>query len=58
MSHIQQRNDHEHNPHNHGPDSEYRDQHDHDHGRSAWARAWHVVSEVIGGHSHHAADQI
>src|SRR5258708_10200428 len=32
--------------------------HDHGHGSSAWSRAWHGVSEVLGAHSHDAADQV
>src|SRR4051812_2423475 len=32
--------------------------HDHDHGSSPWARVSHAASEMLGGHSHDAADQV
>ncbi len=32
--------------------------HDHDHGSSWWSRVRHRVSELVGGHSHDAADQV
>jgi cation diffusion facilitator family transporter len=32
--------------------------HDHGHGSSAWSRLRHGVSDVLGGHSHDAADQV
>ena len=41
--------DHDH-PHDH------HDDHDHDH--TLWGRARHTVSELFGGHSHDAADQV
>ena len=31
---------------------------DQSHGSSVWARVRHAVSELVGGHSHDAADQI
>ena len=34
------------------------DQHEHGHGSSPWSRFTHAVSELIGGHSHDAADQV
>src|SRR5260370_31517422 len=43
--------DHDHHAHN--------DDHGHDgHGSSLWARMRHAVSELFGGHSHDAADQV
>jgi cation diffusion facilitator family transporter len=49
---------HEHE-HGHGEDSHGHGQHDgHDHGTSWWARVRHAVSELLGGHSHDAADQV
>jgi cation diffusion facilitator family transporter len=38
---------------NHG-----HDHHDHDHDFSVWGRLVHEVSEMFGGHSHDAADQV
>ncbi|MGI8867289.1 MAG: cation diffusion facilitator family transporter [Mycobacteriales bacterium] len=32
--------------------------HDHEHGSSHWARFAHAASELVGGHSHDAADQV
>ncbi len=43
---------HDHDPHDHGHEHE----HDHEHGLAG--RAWHAVSEFLGGHSHDSADQI
>ena len=43
--------DHDH-PHDH------HDDHDHDHDHTLWGRARHTVSELFGGHSHDAADQV
>src|SRR5438045_4894595 len=34
------------------------DHHGHDNGSSLWARLSHAVSELCGGHSHDAADQV
>jgi len=42
--------EHSHDPGEHG--------HDHDHGSSWWSRGRHWVSELVGGHSHDAADQV
>src|SRR5664279_1155032 len=55
---------HEHHDHvgDHGHDHEHPDEHDHSHGHrhgsSVWARVSHAVSELVGGHSHDAADQV
>jgi cation diffusion facilitator family transporter len=50
--------DHDHDrhaePHHH--DSAHR--HNHSHGSSPWARLRHAASEILGGHSHDAADQV
>lgn len=32
--------------------------HDHDHGSGPLGRLTHLVSELVGGHSHDAADQV
>jgi cation diffusion facilitator family transporter len=50
--------DHTGHGHTHGQDGEHEHQHEHQHGRSAWARARHGLSELLGGHSHDAADQV
>lgn len=47
--------DHDHREHSHGPGEHG---HDHDHGSSWWSRGRHWVSELVGGHSHDAADQV
>jgi cation diffusion facilitator family transporter len=44
--------DHDHNGDLHGHE------HGHEHGASVWARGRHALSELLGGHSHDAADQI
>src|SRR3954471_22991633 len=50
--HLQQR-EHQNVGHDH------HDHHDHDHHPVGWrARAGHALSELLGGHSHDAADQI
>src|SRR3954462_12196101 len=50
--HLQQR-EHQNVGHDH------HDHHDHDHHPVGWrARAGHALSELVGGHSHDAADQI
>lgn len=36
----------------------HRHDHGHDHDSSVWSRVVHALSEVLGGHSHDAADQI
>jgi cation diffusion facilitator family transporter len=41
----------EHHDHHH-------DDHHHDRGSSLWARMSHAVSELVGGHSHDAGDQV
>jgi len=43
---------HDHHDHGHGHDHEY------DHTSSPWSRFSHAVSEMLGGHSHDAADQV
>ncbi len=43
--------------HDHDPDRR-SDGHGHDHGSSAWSRFGHAASELFGGHSHDAADQV
>ena len=49
--------DHDH-PHDHHDDHDH-DDHDHDdHDHTLWGRARHTVSELFGGHSHDAADQV
>lgn len=45
----------EHGEHSH---DEGEHGHDHDHGSSWWSRSRHWVSELVGGHSHDAADQV
>jgi cation diffusion facilitator family transporter len=47
--------DHDHHEPSHGPGEHG---HDHDHGSSWWSRGRHWVSELVGGHSHDAADQM
>jgi cation diffusion facilitator family transporter len=37
---------------------EHLDGHDHEHGSSVWSRFVHAVSELFGGHSHDATDQV
>jgi cation diffusion facilitator family transporter len=54
---------HEHAHHRPRPqfrDGEHSDEHDHshEHGTARWSRLTHAVSEVFGGHSHDAADQV
>ena len=56
-------NDHGHqggNDHGHqgGQDHSHHDGNDHGHGGSLWGRVRHTVSEVFGGHSHDAAEQV
>ena len=53
MSHVQ----HEH--HEHADVHDHHDgHHHHAHATSPWARLTHRVSELFGGHSHDAADQV
>ncbi|MDQ2838871.1 MAG: cation diffusion facilitator family transporter [Actinomycetota bacterium] len=47
--------DHDHREPSHGPGEHG---HDHDHGSSLLSRGRHWVSELVGGHSHDAADQV
>jgi cation diffusion facilitator family transporter len=53
LDHDQEHHDHDHHDH-HDHD------HDHDHGHAPgwWARLRHAMSELVGAHSHDAADQI
>lgn len=44
--------------HGHGHDEGHGHGDEHGHGSSRWVRARHAVSEVMGGHSHDAADQV
>jgi cation diffusion facilitator family transporter len=44
------------NDDDHGHDHEHG--HDHQHGSSVWSRVRHGIAELVGGHSHDAADQI
>jgi len=48
--------------HHHDRRHEAGEDHDHDHGHgdggSWWARGRHAISELVGGHSHDAADQV
>ena len=46
---------HDHREHSHDPGQHG---HDHDHGSSWWSRGRHWASELVGGHSHDAADQV
>jgi cation diffusion facilitator family transporter len=45
-----------HHPDDHHPGHGH--DHDHSHGSSVWARVSHTLSELVGGHSHDAADQV
>jgi cation diffusion facilitator family transporter len=53
MSHTQQ---HNHDQHEHDHDD--RGPHGHARGTSPWSRFIHFVSEIVGAHSHQAADQV
>ncbi|MFL6162182.1 MAG: cation diffusion facilitator family transporter [Jatrophihabitantaceae bacterium] len=44
--------------HHQGRDHYHHNDHDHDRGLSVWARMSHAASELVGGHSHDAADQV
>lgn len=47
--------------HGHGHDEHDHHEHGHDHGHgdhTLWGRARHTLSELFGGHSHDAADQV
>jgi cation diffusion facilitator family transporter len=48
----------QHAPYDHAPHDYNNAPHDHSHGSSPWARLRHAASELVGGHSHDAADQI
>ncbi len=53
---------HHHDGHDHrdgGHDTSHDHRHDHGHGEpSLWSRVPHAISELVGGHSHDAADQV
>jgi len=44
--------------HRHAGDHGHAHQHDHGDGASVWSRLRHGVSELVGGHSHDAAEQV
>jgi cation diffusion facilitator family transporter len=50
--------DHDHPGSAHTYDCHEHDHHEHEHAGRRWRRARHSLSEVIGGHSHDAADQV
>jgi cation diffusion facilitator family transporter len=51
---------HQDSDHHDHDDDHYHEGHgdDDDHGSSLWARLSHAVSDLVGGHSHDAADQV
>jgi hypothetical protein len=53
-AHLDDASDHGHKD---GPDDDHH-HHEHDHLDGWWDRLRHTVSELTGGHSHDAADQI
>jgi cation diffusion facilitator family transporter len=59
-SHVDQDDagQHIHDEHDHEARHDHGHGEGHEHGSSVWARARHAVSELFGGHSHDAADQI
>ena len=57
MSHNDPHPDTHHEDDNHRG-REHGDTHDHADGSSVWARLRHTASEMVGGHSHDAADQV
>jgi cation diffusion facilitator family transporter len=58
MTHSHDHHGHEHAPHAHTQGHEHGHEDGHKHGISVWSRVRHAASEVFGGHSHDAADQI
>jgi cation diffusion facilitator family transporter len=58
MTHTHHHDRHEHSDTQHGQEHDDDHGHGHDHGSSWWSRLAHVVSELVGGHPHGAADQI
>jgi cation diffusion facilitator family transporter len=50
--------DHERGDDDRGGHADAHGSHDHEHGSSRWSRLTHGFSEVLGGHSHDAADQV
>lgn len=44
--------------HHDGPDSDHHHDHPHPPSASRWSQARHALSELFGGHSHDAADQV
>ncbi len=57
---AQEHHDHDHHDHDHAGHDHTGHGHDHDHEHRAgwWGTARHTVSELVGGHSHDAADQV
>jgi cation diffusion facilitator family transporter len=49
---------HQDSDHHDHDDDHYHEGHGDDHGSSLWARLSHAVSDLVGGHSHDAADQV
>lgn len=45
-------------PHGHDHDHGHDHSHGHDHGTGWWPRLRHGLSDLVGGHSHDAADQV
>ncbi len=64
MSHTEHApHDHDHPAHDRHDERGHAHGHDDDHGHdydgsSLWSRVTHAVSEIVGGHSHDAADQV
>jgi cation diffusion facilitator family transporter len=59
MSHLRDRHLHAPEPHDHDEEGHHHHSHDQDHHScGGWRRVRHVLSELVGGHSHDAADQI
>jgi len=54
--------EHPHGDHGHGHGHDHSHSHshshEHDHGSGVWSRVRHLLSELVGGHSHDAADQV
>lgn len=48
----------DHAGHDHGHHHGHEGDHGHVHGSGWWTRARHALSELVGGHSHDAADQV
>lgn len=54
LNHHHEHHEHEHHDHEHHDHEHY----DHEHSSGWWPRLRHTLSELVGGHSHDAADQI